>query len=196
MPYLPPARGRARKACRRISRSTRCRPHSTPSASRSRQTRRALGRVRRSVISHYHLLLSRSLQQWSLRCIASLRLTAAWYESGSRGTSGDTSSRIGTSHAGATGVAGRRLPDIRDLVRPLSPIPSQQSCCPYRRQRRFSQISVGKWVRQRSSNANKKSGQRHPMDNESSERADTIRLSNADMILLDAAPMISNRCDG
>ena len=123
MPYLPPARGRARKACRRISRSTRCRPHSTPSASRSRQTRRALGRVRRSVISHYHLLLSRSLQQWSLRCIASLRLTAAWYESGSRGTSGDTSSRIGTSHAGATGVAGRRLPDIRNL----GPVENQDS---------------------------------------------------------------------
>ena len=34
-------RGRARKACNRISRSIRCRPQPTPSASRSRQTRRA-----------------------------------------------------------------------------------------------------------------------------------------------------------
>ena len=34
-------RGRARKACNRISRSIRCRPQSMPSASRSRQTRRA-----------------------------------------------------------------------------------------------------------------------------------------------------------
>lgn len=32
--------GRARKACRRIIRSIRCRPHSTPSAKRSLQTRR------------------------------------------------------------------------------------------------------------------------------------------------------------
>jgi len=34
-------RGRARKACRRISRSIRCRPHSTPSPAGSRQTRLA-----------------------------------------------------------------------------------------------------------------------------------------------------------
>ena len=34
-------RGRARKACSRINRSIRCSPHSAPSASRSRQTRRA-----------------------------------------------------------------------------------------------------------------------------------------------------------
>jgi hypothetical protein len=140
---------------------------------------------------------NRSLQQWSLRCIASLRLTAAWYASGSRGTSGDTILRHVLErrrHAVAIGVAGRRLADIRNLVVHFLQFGVNNRAVPTDGSadlvgsvseigfhHRYKVYAMSSALRQRSSNAIK-IGQRHPMDNESSGRADTIQLSNADMI--------------